>query len=85
MLGDRCRALEVSLLTSCDFAGADPLATVRRLLQTMSVKQGIKFDSINSVAEIKLFIQFHNLDMSEVLDPLSSFSEQPLPHSAYLD
>ena len=44
----------------------------------MSVKQGLKFDSINSVDEIKPFIQFHNLDMSEVLDPLSSFSESTL-------
>lgn len=53
--------------------GLTPL-TVRRLLESMSVKQGRKFDSEKSVAEIKPFIAFHNLDLTEVLDPLSSFS-----------
>lgn len=40
----------------------------------MSIKQGIKFDSPQSAAEIKHFIAFHNLNLSEVLEPLSSFS-----------
>lgn len=43
------------------------------MLESMSVKQGIKFDSPASVREIQPFINFHNLDMSEVLEPVSSF------------
>lgn len=55
--------------------GAMEGARIRRLLESMSRKQGIKFDSVHSVHEIKHFIAFHNLDLSEVLDPLSSFSK----------
>lgn len=40
----------------------------------MSVKQGIKYDSVESAREIPSFIEFHKLHMDEVLDPLSSFS-----------
>lgn len=39
----------------------------------MSVKQGKKFDDPASKAEIPKFIQFHRLDMSEVLRPLEDF------------
>jgi phosphatidylserine decarboxylase len=39
----------------------------------MSVKQGIKYDAPESAKDIPAFIDFHNLDMSEILDPLDSF------------
>lgn len=45
----------------------------RRLLKSMSVKQGIKFDHPDSVADILPFIAFHNLNTEEILDPLDSF------------
>lgn len=45
------------------------------MLESMSIKQGIRFNSPNSVREIEPFIAFHNLPMSEVLEPMSSFSE----------
>jgi phosphatidylserine decarboxylase len=40
----------------------------------MSIKQGAKFDSPASVADIKPFIAFHRLDMNEIQDPLPTFS-----------
>lgn len=46
---------------------------VRRLLRSLTNKQGRKFDSALSVKSIKPFIRFHNLDLSEVRDPLDSF------------
>ena len=39
----------------------------------MSVKQGIKYDAAESAKDIPTFIEFHNLDTSEILDPLNSF------------
>lgn len=39
----------------------------------MTLKQGRRFDSPKSAREIPSFIVFHNLDMSEVRDPLHSF------------
>jgi phosphatidylserine decarboxylase len=46
---------------------------VRRLLRSLTNKQGRKFDSALSVKSIKPFIRFHNLDLSDVADPLDSF------------
>jgi phosphatidylserine decarboxylase len=48
--------------------------TARRLLKSLSVKQGIKYDSPVSAADIAPFIAFHNLDIDEILDPLDSFN-----------
>ena len=45
----------------------------RKLLKSLSIKQGIKYDSEESAAEIPAFIMFHKLNMDEVLDPLDSF------------
>ncbi|KAL0573319.1 phosphatidylserine decarboxylase [Marasmius crinis-equi] len=45
----------------------------RRLLKSMSVKQGIKYDAPESAKEIPGFIAFHHLNMDEILDPLDSF------------
>lgn len=50
-------------------------ARIRRMLESMSIKQGVRFNSPNSVREIEPFINFHNLPMSEVLEPMSSFSK----------
>lgn len=48
--------------------------TARKLLKSMSVKQGRKYDSPESAADIRSFIQFHNLNISEIRDPIDSFS-----------
>ncbi|BGP26769.1 phosphatidylserine decarboxylase [Rhodotorula toruloides] len=48
-------------------------ARIRRMLDSLTKKQGAKFDSPASAREIEPFIRFHNLNMNEVLDPLSSF------------
>jgi hypothetical protein len=49
-------------------------AIARRLLKSLTNKQGIKYDSPESAREIPAFIQFHNLDVNEILEPVSSFS-----------
>lgn len=46
---------------------------VRKLLRGLSFKQGVKYDDPASAAEIQKFINFHQLDMSEVLLPLDQF------------
>lgn len=48
-------------------------ARAKRLLKNMSIKQGIKYDSPSSVADIKPFIAFHRLNVEEIRDPLDSF------------
>ncbi|TVY47783.1 Phosphatidylserine decarboxylase proenzyme 3 [Lachnellula cervina] len=40
---------------------------IRKLLRGLSFKQGVKYDDPASKAEIEKFINFHQLDMSEVL------------------
>lgn len=45
----------------------------RRLLHSMTLKQGIKFSSEASRNDILPFIKFHNLKVDEVLEPLDSF------------
>ncbi|CCL98617.1 uncharacterized protein FIBRA_00619 [Fibroporia radiculosa] len=45
----------------------------RRLLKSMSIKQGIKYDSPQSAREIPAFVAFHNLNVDEILEPISSF------------
>jgi hypothetical protein len=49
------------------------LPTARRLLKSMTIKQGIKFDSPESARDIVPFIQFHRLNIEEFLDPVESF------------
>ncbi|KAI9705074.1 MAG: hypothetical protein M1836_006857 [Candelina mexicana] len=46
---------------------------IRKLLRSLSVKQGKKYDDPASAREIATFVQFHQLDMSEVLLPMSEF------------
>lgn len=49
------------------------MIAAQRLLTNMTLKQGRRYDSPYSKRDIKPFIKFHQLDMSEVLEPLSSF------------
>ncbi|KAK3621929.1 phosphatidylserine decarboxylase [Elasticomyces elasticus] len=51
---------------------------IRKLLRTLSVKQGKKYDDPNSASQIPGFINFHQLDMGEVLlttDKFRNFNE----------
>lgn len=48
-------------------------ARARGLLKSLSIKQGIKYDSPESAREIPAFIEFHKLKVDEILDPLPSF------------
>ncbi|KAK0469409.1 phosphatidylserine decarboxylase-domain-containing protein [Desarmillaria tabescens] len=45
----------------------------RRLLKSLSIKQGIKYDAPESARDIPTFIEFHGLKVDEILDPLGSF------------
>lgn len=60
---------------SCGVGGDKQLTfvAVRKLLKNLSIKQGKKFDDPASRDEIEKFIDFHGLDMSEVLLPLEEF------------
>lgn len=49
------------------------IITVRKLLKSLSIKQGKKYDDPASKSQILPFIQFHQLDMSEVLHPVEDF------------
>jgi len=48
-------------------------ARARRLLKSLSIKQGIKFDDPESARDIIPFVGFHRLDVDEILDPIGSF------------
>jgi phosphatidylserine decarboxylase len=47
--------------------------TARKLLRSLSFKQGRKYDDPSSASQIPGFINFHQLDMNEVRLPLSQF------------
>ena len=46
---------------------------VRKMLRSLSFKQGRKYDDPASASQIEGFISFHQLDMSEVLHPVDQF------------
>lgn len=46
---------------------------VRKMLRNLSFKQGRKYDDPSSVRDIPSFVNFHQLDMSEVLKPMDQF------------
>ncbi|WFD31000.1 phosphatidylserine decarboxylase [Malassezia sp. CBS 17886] len=48
-------------------------ARVRRMLRTMSVKQGAKFDHPSSTRSIAPFVAFHGINLVESVEPMSSF------------
>lgn len=53
---------------------ADLFVLARRLLKSLSVKQGIKYDSPESARDIPTFIEFHKLKVDEILKPVEAFS-----------
>ena len=53
-------------------------ARARRLLKSLSIKQGVKYDSPESARDILPFIEFHKLNVDEILRPLDEFSACPL-------
>ena len=55
------------------FLHATNISPVRKLLRSLSFKQGRKFDDPASIAEIQGFINFHQLNMDEVLLPTDKF------------
>lgn len=48
-------------------------ARARRLLKSLTIKQGMKYDSPESIRDIHPFIDFHKLDVREILEPVESF------------
>ncbi|KAL1964177.1 hypothetical protein VTN77DRAFT_7265 [Rasamsonia byssochlamydoides] len=46
---------------------------IRKMLKSLSIKQGRKYDDPASASQIEGFINFHRLDMSEVLLPVEQF------------
>lgn len=45
----------------------------KEILQSQSIKQGIKYDDPASAKGISAFIAFHHLNVNEMLDPIESF------------
>ncbi|KAG1457459.1 hypothetical protein G6F56_006600 [Rhizopus delemar] len=48
--------------------------TAKRILANMSIKQGRRFDNPLSKRDIAPFIKFHQLDLTDVLEPLENFN-----------
>lgn len=46
----------------------------RRMLRSLSVRQGAKYDAPSSVRAIMPFVAFHELKLDEMVDPISSFN-----------
>lgn len=46
----------------------------RKLLKSLSIKQGVKYDSPESARDIPTFVEFHKLNTAEIMRPLDSFS-----------
>lgn len=71
------RYLQLIALPSPIHGSTDALflaVLARRLLKSLSIKQGIKYDDPESAKGIPAFIEFHGLQVDEILDPLDSFS-----------
>lgn len=73
------RTRYVFTISSLNAAYIESIA--RRLLKSLSIKQGIKYDSPESARDIPQFIQFHGLKVDEIQDPLDSFSTCTKPLS----
>lgn len=69
----RRRKVRGSLVVGALRGGGANRRAVRKLLASLSVKQGKKFDNPASARDIKGFIAFHQLGLSEVLKPLDQF------------
>ena len=70
MEGARGASYSSSILST----GIDRIYAARRLLKSLSIKQGIKYDSPESARDIPPFIEFHKLNVDEILKPISEFS-----------
>ncbi|EGG11740.1 uncharacterized protein MELLADRAFT_46768 [Melampsora larici-populina 98AG31] len=46
---------------------------VKKMLKSLTIKQGMKYNSIESRKEILGFIEFHELKLDEILRPIESF------------
>ena len=68
------RGLFFSLVSYLDSLLLNPFIA-RRLLKSLSIKQGIKYDAPESALDIAPFITFHELNVDEILDPPDSFSK----------
>jgi hypothetical protein len=64
-----------TLVCQLSFSCVYRLFVARGLLKSLSVKQGIKYDALESAKDIPTFIEFHNLDVKEILEPIDSFSK----------
>ena len=53
--------------------------TARHLLKSLSIKQGNKYDAPESAKDIPAFVEFHGLNVDEILEPLDSFSGFKIP------
>ena len=75
----RVPRVEWKVLEVCECAGlsyALLITTIaRRLLKSLSIKQGLKYDDPASARDIKPFIDFHRLKIEEIRDPIESFSQ----------
>ncbi|KAI9032676.1 phosphatidylserine decarboxylase-domain-containing protein [Phycomyces nitens] len=47
--------------------------TAQRIMHTMSIKQGERYNAPQSASEIEAFVKFHQLDLGEMKESLSSF------------
>ncbi|RUO95465.1 phosphatidylserine decarboxylase like protein [Jimgerdemannia flammicorona] len=47
--------------------------TAQRILTSLTIKQGLKYNNPSTVAEIPHFIDFHGLDVTEILEPIDTF------------
>jgi hypothetical protein len=55
-----------------------PVDTVKQLLRSLSIKQGRKYDNPMSAREIQGFIDFHQLDTTELLLPIEDYKTYSL-------
>ena len=72
VLGERWRVREVSRFIATAISTLTNV-TARRLLKSMSIKQGLKYDSPESKHDIQSFVQFYDLNVDEILEPIESF------------
>ena len=47
---------------------------VKKILKRMTIRQGSIYNDPSSIKNIHPFIEFHKLNVGEILDPISSFA-----------
>ena len=68
-----CDIVDCDVILLIDKPSLTLLDTVKKLLRSLSFKQGRKYDDPTSASQIQGFINFHQLDMGEVLMPMNEF------------